>query len=140
MASGRKGACDISLAMLAAHGEGVQLVLLPRDLDQRFTVEVESNVVAFPAREPREETELETGIVRALRLPLRDITGSFEELLPHLVRLLPTLRHLGAAFLYTDSDIGGSNGSMRSPGRMALASSPPMTCITPRPTGARCRT
>ena len=35
-----KGACDISLAMLAAHGEGVQLVLLPpRHLDQRFTVE-----------------------------------------------------------------------------------------------------
>ncbi|MEC7162211.1 MAG: PHP domain-containing protein, partial [Pseudomonadota bacterium] len=56
-----KGACDIGLAMLAAHCEGVQLVLLPpRDLDQRFTVEVESNVVAFPAREPREETELET--------------------------------------------------------------------------------
>ena len=31
------GACDISLAMLAAHAEGVQLILLPpADLEQRF--------------------------------------------------------------------------------------------------------
>ena len=102
-----KGACDISLAMLAAHGEGVQLVLLPpRDLDQRFTVEVESNVVAFPAREPREETELETeDRSRAAPASSHDITGSFEELLPHLVVQLPTLRHVAAAFLYSENDI-----------------------------------
>ena len=102
-----KGACDISLAMLAAHGEGVQLVLLPpHDLDQRFTVEVESNVVAFPAREPRVETELETeDRSRAVPASSRDITVSFQELLPHLVVLLPTLRHVAAAFLYSENDI-----------------------------------
>ncbi|MDZ4306435.1 PHP domain-containing protein, partial [Allopontixanthobacter sp.] len=45
-----KGQCDISLAMLAQHSEGVQLILLPPgDLAQDFTVEIESNVVPFPA-------------------------------------------------------------------------------------------
>lgn len=59
-----KGACDISLSMLADHAEGVQLVLLPPDdLDARMTVAVESNVVPFVARvlrqaqdEPNAET------------------------------------------------------------------------------------
>ncbi len=41
-----KGACDISLSMLTAHAEGVQLVLVPpADLDAEFTIGVESNVV-----------------------------------------------------------------------------------------------
>ena len=45
-----KGACEISLAMLAEHSEGVQLILLPpEDLDAEFTIEVESNVVPFPS-------------------------------------------------------------------------------------------
>ena len=44
-----KGVCDISLAMLAEHGEGVQLILLPPgDLDAELTIEAESNVVPFP--------------------------------------------------------------------------------------------
>ena len=43
-----KGACDISLAMLAAHAGGVQLILLPpRDLGTKFAIEVESNIVPF---------------------------------------------------------------------------------------------
>ncbi len=43
-----KGVCQITLAMLAEHTDGVQLILLPPDdLDMRFTIEVESNVVAF---------------------------------------------------------------------------------------------
>ena len=41
-----KGACDISLAMLAGHTEGVQLVLIPpADLAAEFTIAVASNVV-----------------------------------------------------------------------------------------------
>ena len=41
-----KGVCDISLAMLAEHSAGVQLVLVPPgDLAAEFTVAVESNVV-----------------------------------------------------------------------------------------------
>jgi error-prone DNA polymerase len=46
-----KGACEISLAMLAEHSEGVQLVLIPpADLDAKFTIAVESNVVDFVSR------------------------------------------------------------------------------------------
>src|SRR3990170_7185306 len=44
-----KGVCDISLAMLAEHADGVQLILLPpHDLDVELTIKVESNVVPFP--------------------------------------------------------------------------------------------
>ncbi|MEL6488177.1 MAG: PHP domain-containing protein, partial [Pseudomonadota bacterium] len=44
-----KGVCEISLAMLAAHAEGVQLILLPPDdLDAQFTISAPSNVVPFP--------------------------------------------------------------------------------------------
>ena len=46
-----KGACDISLTMLADHAEGVQLVLLPPDdLDAVLTIAVASNVVPFASR------------------------------------------------------------------------------------------
>jgi hypothetical protein len=46
-----KGICDISLAMLADHAEGVALVLIPpTDLAAQFTVAVESNVVPFVSR------------------------------------------------------------------------------------------
>ncbi len=51
-----KGACEISLAMLAAHSEDVQLILLPpEDLDARFTIAVPSNVVPFPVFVSRRE-------------------------------------------------------------------------------------
>ena len=50
-----KGVCDIDLALLAAHAEGVQLILLPpRDLNTELTIAVESNVVRF--RRPDGET------------------------------------------------------------------------------------
>jgi error-prone DNA polymerase len=43
-----KGVCEIDLALLAAHSEGVQLILLPPDdLEARLTIAVPSNVVAF---------------------------------------------------------------------------------------------
>ncbi len=46
-----KGICDISLAMLADHAEGVALVLIPpSDLSAELTVAVESNVVPFVSR------------------------------------------------------------------------------------------
>lgn len=75
-----KGACDISLAMLAEHSEDVQLILLPpRDLEARFTIRVPSNVVRFrgisrrgaearrergeiaPAAKPRSSLDSSTG-------------------------------------------------------------------------------
>jgi error-prone DNA polymerase len=51
-----KGVCQITLAMLAAHSEGVQLILLPPDdLDARFTIAVPSNVVPFRSRGSRRD-------------------------------------------------------------------------------------
>ncbi|HSM53361.1 MAG TPA: PHP domain-containing protein, partial [Erythrobacter sp.] len=85
-----KGACDISLPMLAGHAEGVQLVLLPPDdLQARFTIPAwAGNVVMLDGRELSET-----------------VSGSFAELLPHLTLGLPTLRHLAASYLYRGDDV-----------------------------------
>src|SRR5687768_7020366 len=85
-----KGMCDISLAMLAEHGEGVQLVLLPpADLDASVTVPGwASNIVSIDG------TKVQT-----------DITGPLKSILSHLVAGLPTLRHLAASYLYAGDDI-----------------------------------
>ena len=57
-----KGVCDISLAMLAVHSEGVQLVLIPpADLTAQFSVAVESNVVPFDSRRGAEAQRQEEG-------------------------------------------------------------------------------
>ncbi|MEH6685170.1 MAG: error-prone DNA polymerase [Qipengyuania sp.] len=94
-----KGACDISLAMLAGHAGDVQLILLPpRDLDQRFAVTVPNNVVPFPPGSRTEAAESE----QADRVR---VEGTLSDILPHIAAQLPTLRHLAASFLYTDSDI-----------------------------------
>ena len=94
-----KGACDISLAMLAGHTGDVQLILLPpRDLDQRFAVTVPSNVVPFP---PGSRTEASEGE----QADRARVEGTLSDILPHIAAQLPTLRHLAASFLYTDSDI-----------------------------------
>ena len=94
-----KGACDISLAMLAGHAGDVQLILLPpRDLDQRFAVTVPNNVVPFPPGSRRDASEGE----QADRVR---VEGTLSDILPHIAAQLLTLRHLAASFLYTDSDI-----------------------------------
>jgi error-prone DNA polymerase len=84
-----KGACEIDLAMLAAHSEGVQLILLPPDdLATPFTIAGIGNVVGLD------------------RTPVQgNMTAGFAELLPHLVRQLPSLRHLAASHLYRGDDI-----------------------------------
>ncbi len=85
-----KGACDISLPMLAGHSEGVQLVLLPPpQFDRCFTVPAwGSNVVTL-------EGEAFAG----------EVAGSFSEVLPNLAVGLPTMRHLAASYLYRDDDV-----------------------------------
>lgn len=85
-----KGACDISLAMLARHAEGVQLILLPpNDLAREFTVPAwASNVVGLGGEKVQEH-----------------ITAPFVDVLPHLSAGLQSLRHIAAAYLYTDNDI-----------------------------------
>ncbi|MFN4112448.1 MAG: error-prone DNA polymerase [Sphingomonadaceae bacterium] len=96
-----KGACDISLAMLAEHSakedEGhVQLVLLPPDdPDAQFTIAVPSNVVPFPV----------SSFSSAPLCQTTSLTTSFAELIPHLARQLPTLRHLAASYLYRGDDV-----------------------------------
>ena len=98
-----KGVCQITLAMLAEHGEGVQLILLPPDdLETRFTIAVESNVVPF--RRPGDDPEpLAAGSLGLQRDDERDL--AFLDLLPHLVRQLPTLEHIAASYLYRGDDI-----------------------------------
>ncbi len=138
-----KGACQISLTMLAEHSAGVHLVLVPPgDLSAEFAVPVESNVVAldggretnfsrkgakpqrchsvpqapaslptFQSKSP-EEWQAATPQAEPLRgfAPLRDEfytvrTAPFPNILPHLTRLLPTLRHLAASYLYAGDDL-----------------------------------
>ncbi|MEN7536399.1 error-prone DNA polymerase [Aurantiacibacter flavus] len=158
-----KGACAISLAMLAAHCEGVHLIALPpRDLMAEFTIAVEDNVVAFPVQEARGDAEARSSISfseaqrhregtspqsgnstrsvtsagkvgdeerlsreRKPSAPLRlcerpqnlrvsassrepktrPLTKAYADLLPHLARQLPNLKHLAASFLYAGDDI-----------------------------------
>jgi error-prone DNA polymerase len=107
-----KGVCEIDLALLAAHAEGVHLVLLPpHDLDQKFTVEAESNVIPLPlaggARGGRVEG---TSPNIPSPDPSRQREGSmvslpFPALLPRLVHSLPSMRHLAASYLYSGDDI-----------------------------------
>ncbi|MCJ1959744.1 error-prone DNA polymerase [Novosphingobium mangrovi (ex Hu et al. 2023)] len=88
-----KGVCEISLAMLAARGEGVHLVLVPpRDLEERFTIAVESNVVALGGEGAQAPALLER-------------TGSLEELLPDLAVHLPGLGHIAACYLHVGDDV-----------------------------------
>ncbi|GAA0278048.1 error-prone DNA polymerase [Alteraurantiacibacter aestuarii] len=92
-----KGACDISLAMLADHAADVQLVLIPPDdLEQRFTIAVEDNVIRFPAGDTADTDDC---------APEREMTASLTGILPHLARKLPTMRHMAASYLYRGDDI-----------------------------------
>jgi len=89
-----KGVCEISLAMLAQHADGVQLILLPpRDLAAEFTIAVESNVVPFAPSASRGDAEV------------REITAPWPEILPHLRAQFPTLHHIAASYLYTGNDV-----------------------------------
>ena len=105
-----KGVCEISLAMLAADCDGVQLVLVPpADLEREFTIAVESNVVPLPRARRQEETRL---------------TASFPQILPHLTEQLPGLRHIAASYLYRGDDIariGALDALARSHGLSILA-------------------
>ena len=112
-----KGVCEIDLALLAAHAEGIHLVLLPpRDLDQKFTIEVESNVVPLPlaggARggpEARAAPEQPTPPDSSRQREGGEVSLPFPALVPRLVHSLPTLRHIAASYLYTGDDIARIN-------------------------------
>ncbi|MBX9644296.1 MAG: PHP domain-containing protein, partial [Novosphingobium sp.] len=134
-----KGACDISLAMLAEHSEGVHLVLVPPDdLDAALTIAVESNVIPLPlaggARGgPVPPSEAEAADSPTPN-PSRKREGSlliapFSDLLPHLTHQLPTLRHVAAAYLYKGDDlarIARLDGLARQHGLEVLATNLPL--------------
>ncbi|MEM7778779.1 MAG: error-prone DNA polymerase [Pseudomonadota bacterium] len=87
-----KGVCEIDLTMLAEHSEGVQLILLPPDdLNAKFSIRAQSNVVALHRREDEPK-------------PV-EITVPFADLLPHLTQQLESLSHLAASYLYRGDDI-----------------------------------
>ncbi|QWC58046.1 DNA polymerase III subunit alpha [Erythrobacter sp. 3-20A1M] len=89
-----KGVCEINLAMLAEHSEGVHLILIPPpDLEAQFTIAVPSTVVPFTSRGQGEDFE---------RI---ELSGSLDHLLPHLAVQFPTLRHIAASFLHLGDDI-----------------------------------
>nr|WP_137678551.1 error-prone DNA polymerase [Parerythrobacter lutipelagi] len=97
-----KGACEISLGMLAEHSEDVQLILLPpRDLDHRFTIEIESNIIPFRSSE-RQDAAFQND---SLNEGTVSFSGDISEILPHMARQLPTLRHLAASYLHTGDDV-----------------------------------
>ena len=75
-----KGVCEISLPMLAAHSEGVQLILLPpANLDAGFTIEVESNVIPFPKRSQRHRGAEKKDLRRSRSHPSSLAGGSIDE-------------------------------------------------------------
>ena len=104
-----KGVCDISLAMLAEHAEGVQLILLPPwDLEQRFNIEVASNIIPLrPLCHPDPQTGVEEGGISGQARDDEKVRfeGALADILPHLVQQLVTLRHLAASFLYSGNDV-----------------------------------
>ncbi len=85
-----KGACDIDLAMLAAHADGIQLILLPPDdLETEFTVPAwASNVVSIGGDQVQDA-----------------VSGQFFHLVSHLAAGLPTLGHLAASYLHSGDDV-----------------------------------
>ena len=118
-----KGVCHISLSMLMAHSQDVQLILLPPDdLDAEFTIEIESNVIPFPNTRhpgPRAGVPLVSDAARegsGAPDQVRDDAGgkakfqaAFPDILPRLTEQLCTLHHLAASYLYRGDDIARIN-------------------------------
>jgi hypothetical protein len=114
-----KGVCQITLPMLAAHAEGVQLILLPpADLDAPCASPV-----------PRCRRAPQAGCARASR----SCSGSLSASCPGS----GTLPQATSIAVMTSP---GSNGSTISPAPMALACWPPMMSTTTPPAAARCTT
>ena len=85
-----KGACDVSLTMLAEHAEGVQLVLIPPDdLEQSFDIPAWGSTVV----------DLTGSTVQSV------LHCNFSESLSHLILGLPTMRHIAASHLYRGNDV-----------------------------------
>jgi error-prone DNA polymerase len=90
-----KGETEVTLTMLAAASEGIQLILLPPD-------DLDAPWLAVPPPAPLPASG-------NLRLVGADQPKSFTDALPSLVALLPTLHHIAASYLYRGDDIARIN-------------------------------
>ena len=112
-----KGACDISLAMLAAHSEGVQLILMPPDdLDARFDISRHLHAGGDPDKgSGGEQCQPDPSLCRGDGKPKLKLvskpppSGTLENILPQLTAQLPTLRHIAASYLYRGDDVARIN-------------------------------
>ena len=94
-----KGQCDITLAMLAAHGADIALVAIPpRDLDQPLTIMVPTNVTALPLKGEAHDPPVMTSL-----------STDFAGLVPHLVHSLPTMRHIAVCHFHQGDDVARIN-------------------------------
>ena len=90
-----KGRCDITLAMLAAHGQDIALVVIPpRDLERVLTIAVPGNIVPLATGNPP---------------PVNTLSTSFAGLIPHVVHSLPGMRHVAAGYIYCGDDVARIN-------------------------------
>ena len=114
-----KGACDISLAMLAGHcgdDEGsVQLILVPpRDLEQTFDLSRHPSAGGDPDEisDRNGGAQMDPCLRRGegKKTKLRLVSkpppcGPLAAILPHLTEQIPTLRHVAASYLYAGDDV-----------------------------------
>jgi len=93
-----KGACEISLSMMAEHSEWVQLVLIPPgDLEAEFDL--------FRHSRAGGGDDERTGRSYLRLVPDPPPSGRLAEILPHLTQQLRSLRHIAASYLYRGDDI-----------------------------------
>lgn len=128
-----KGRCDITLTMLAEHGEGVALVAIPpHDLDQQITIMVPSNVVELKALPLKREGWVGVSEARVMDAiadrihpsptppprggvkegggaDMTSLSSTFAGIIPHLVHSLPAMRHVAACYLYRGDDVARIN-------------------------------
>ncbi len=99
-----KDICQITLAMLERHADGVQLILLPPDdLETEFTAE--RNSVPLPFRDGDGTVDPSSGANHLRLVHSAPLTATLDALLPQLIARLPSLRHIAASYLYRGDDI-----------------------------------
>jgi len=104
-----KGACDITLAMLAAQAQGVQLIVVPPDDLDAAHYRAAIGDIAMARRATLTWRGATLAIGWRTRVPDAPRACSFVELLPELARRLPTLRHVAAACRYRGDDVARIN-------------------------------
>jgi error-prone DNA polymerase len=98
----QKGVCEISLDMLADHAQDLHLILVPpRDLAIRYTIEIKSNVM--PLRPVDQSSG--TAQVATEAFDLTTHSNDLRGLLPLLAGRLVTMKHVAASYLHVGDDL-----------------------------------